>query len=324
MIAAQARSRDRAEPRALVLHIGHHKTATSYLQKFVFTRLQTLSYAYKRSTPLSAELIDTFSLSPQFWVEQGERFFQELSATLDDEPGAQSRGWLVSSEAMSSHRIFADPSRHEERRDPYLMAAQLAACGQKAKQHGFALRVILCFRRQDQYFPSRFASIGRRVGPVCQYNFEQQMNAILDSEKRYYRDGVWFDYYLSWQLISEALGENSLLMLPQELLAEQPERYFQALCAFLGEPELAAALKNDRSENRRSLSPDCWKLQRRGFAFLLERLLARLGVDPETVVPRNTLHLTPELKARIIDCYRSGNQALASALGIDLATFGYW
>lgn len=324
MVAAQLRRGDRAEPRTLVLHVGHHKTATSYLQRFVFPRLQTLAYAYKGSTRLSAELIHSFSLSPRFWDEQGDRFFEALSATLDADSAGERHGLLVSSEAMSSHRIFAEASRLQDRRDPYLMAAQLAACGQKAMRHGFSLRVILSFRRQDQYFPSRLASIGRRVGAVCQQNFEGQMHEILDRAKRYYLDGIWFDYYLSWQLITQALGEEALLMLPQELLAVQPFEYFQSLCQFLGEPGLASVLKNERSENRRSLAPDCWKLQREGVAFALERLLSRLGLDPEAVVPKNRLTLDPALKARIIECYRSSNQALAVALGIDLAALGYW
>lgn len=180
MNAVQARSRSRGAQRSLVLHIGHHKTATSYLQKFVFPRLQTLAYGYKRTTPISAELIDAFALSPKIWDEQGDPFFERLAEDLDSHPEGECCGFLVSSEALSSHRIFADPTRQHERRDPYLLAAHIAACSEKACQHGFDLKVILTFRRQDQYYPSRFASIGRRVGPVCQRNFEQQMSDILD------------------------------------------------------------------------------------------------------------------------------------------------
>lgn len=135
---------------------------------------------------------------------------------------------------------------------------------------------------------------------------------------------MWLDYHLSWQLITAVVGPDGLLMLPQELLAAQPSDFLESLCQFLGEPQLASLLKNERSENRRLLAPDCWKLQREGLPFVLERLIARLGLNPESVVPKNRLRLDPDLKSHIISCYQSSNQALAAALGIDLAALGYW
>lgn len=310
--------------KSLILHIGHHKTATSFLQKKIFPQAASLVYYYKKGTPLSAQLVGGFEFNPAFWGDQGDAIFRGLNEELDAAGNQGRHGILISSESMGAHRIFADPSLGLPRRDPHLLAIHLEALSEKAYTHGFNTKVVLSFRRQDQYFPSRFASMGRRVGEITQRTFETRLRQILDAEKLYFRDGIWMDYHLSWRLISQAIGKDALLMLPQEQLASDPQIFLQTLGNFIGEPTLAAPARKDQLENQRRVAHNSWRVQRQGLPFIAQKALERVGIDPDKTLGNNTIILTPELKAEILARYRDSNKALANALQLNLAYHGYW
>jgi hypothetical protein len=302
--------------RTLVLHIGHHKTGTTYLQKRVFPHMLGLHYFVKTSTPAPEAIIRAFACSPDIWRKQGRTLLDQL----EKEIRSSNTAWtaLISSEQMSAHKIFAPKA---SRRDPFLLAVHLKELRQSAEACGIAVKVILGVRRQDQYFASRFASIGKRVGAVSQANFDRQMSDILDPSRRYFTDGIWLDYKLSRDLICEALGEANCLLLPQELLAADQAAYLRSLRSFMGESILAESVpQSGTRENVRGDTVDTWML-RQGMARIVAcKCLNAVGIKSE---PKR-LRLAEELKDRILSVYRDSNRNLARDLNIDLGRYGFY
>ena len=66
--------------RPLILHIGHHRTGTTTLQKHVFPQLRSVAYFCKDATPVSAQVIDAFGHSPAIWRHRGEEIFRSASS----------------------------------------------------------------------------------------------------------------------------------------------------------------------------------------------------------------------------------------------------
>ena len=65
--------------RALILHIGYHRTGTTTLQELVFPHLTRVTYFYKDRTPVAAPIVRAFAQSPEIWRRQGEEFFSSTS-----------------------------------------------------------------------------------------------------------------------------------------------------------------------------------------------------------------------------------------------------
>ena len=108
-------------------------------------------------------------------------------------------------------------------------------------------------RRQDQYLASRYAN-GRRDVAKPQDDFERQSLDIIDPDRRYFVDGVWLDYKMTRDLITDAVGKKNVLVLPLEQLATEPSLYFLSLSTFLGKSlnpnSLTSAVRTDAASHR--------------------------------------------------------------------------
>ena len=222
---------------------------------------------------------------------------------------------------MSMHTIFA--SHKDPKADPYLLAAHLHECQLKGEARGIRVKVFMGIRRQDQYLASIFSGIGKRVGEISQANFERQIAEILDFDKRYFIDGVWLDYKSSRDILVEAIGGDNVLILPQELLANDPEAFMDRLGAFIGDPGITTP-SDAAKDNVRNLGPDAWRLRENLPQIFARKFLTILGLKTPRLTRTLTLQLTEEIKTSILNTYKQGNANLARDLEINLGQFGYY
>jgi hypothetical protein len=307
--------------RALILHIGHSKTGTTTLQKLVFPQLNRFAFFCKSDTPASAQVEQAFMRSPEIWRAYGDRILNEIRAEMSHKHTNPSV--LISSEGISAHKIFTMPkdAPNRRRRDPFLLSAHLSEFRSVAKRAGFdSLKIIMGIRRQDQYLASRYVTNGWLGGnPPYQDDFERQSLEIVDPEKRYFIDGIWLDYKTTLDLIVGIVGENNILVLPVELLGDDPERYFSTLSVFLGES--VNGFTSNR-KNVRGVAPDIWRIDATAIRKVARK--KRFGRVRALLTRDAEISLSPELKSRILAAYRESNQALASAIGVDLMQYGYF
>jgi hypothetical protein len=296
--------------RAVYLHIGHHRTGTTFLQKRVFSKIHHLTYYHKDETNEAAKLLGAFRASTLIWKTQGDALLRPFSKPK--------KPAVISSEELSCHRLFL-PQGTEQRRDPCQLAAHVRGLQAAAARYDLEVRLIIGIRRQDGYLCSRYANLSDRIESASQADFERQVRDVLNMSARYFIDGVWLDFEKTAQMLAEAVGGNNLLILSLEQLSDQPAAYLSALSGFLGIPipeDVDLTVVNARSETE-----DIWRLKRERYKFtgrLMNPFMAALGKKP------GTISLPEDLRAQVIQTYSQSNRRLAKHVSADLGRYGYF
>jgi hypothetical protein len=296
--------------RAVYLHIGHHRTGTTFLQKRVFSKIDQITYYHKDQTTQAAKLLAAFQMSTLIWKTQGDALLRPFSKSANPS--------VISSEDLSCHRLFLSP-KIAQRRDPCQLAAHVRGLQAAAARYDLEIRLIIGIRRQDGYLCSRYANLSDRIEGASQADFEQQVRDILNMSSRYFIDGVWLDFEATAQMLAEAVGGNNLLILSLEQLSDHPAAYLGALGGFLGIPipkDIDPAAVNARSE-----AENIWRLKHERYKFtgrLVNPLMAVLGKK------RGIIRLPEDLRAQIIQTYSQSNRRLTKYVSADLGRYGYF
>jgi hypothetical protein len=332
------------------MHLGMSKTATTYLQADVFPKLPFLTFLDQPRTEIlrggryQGLFARAFRRSPALWAEQGEALFAELFGASFDRRNA--RDVLISDQsagpAMWETGPYAGDRWERERNDPFTLRAHLEAMREHALRFGFAeVRVLLLFRRQDEWIASKYAQRSDRILPASQQHFEERVAYYLDPARGYYKDGIVLDYSMLHEQLTQAVGHDKVLMLPYELLLNAPNTFFERLLDFLDAEERfprdrLSDLMTTTERNVRSRSDRTWALRPRTMqdlpfsALLTHRFVKQLaqplvnqaahvfGTRREKVIT-----LTPELRKRIIERYEDSNRQLDKTNKYDLKKYGY-
>jgi len=313
----------------LIVHPGHNKTATTFLQTRVFPSLRYVHYFQSPKHPLRSMVTDTLRrCSPAAWRDEQriDRFGRQMRQL------GSARAALVSGESMIGvHLPFAASTAARKLfRDPYLLASHLGEMARQTEPLGLGrVRVILGIRRQDRLLASRYITDLPHLSKPSQQDFERQVDELLDPAQRRYSDAVWLDYALTYELLAKVLGESNLLILPIELLDEDPRAYLRKLRRFLDDPGLdewiEKAGKNTAERvNLRQVERDRWRRRHRPFG--------RLDLPPRRLVDyfrawrkaRLVLELHSPLSEQIMQAFASSNRRLAESIEMDLDRWGYY
>jgi len=306
----------------LSIHVGPSKTATTFLQREVFERIESAACFPVPELEVQDRTFrfgDLFSFSPGFWggvegdpfgeggqqpardvVVSDERIFGGLAAPRPWIPGAvQSRG------------LPPSPRRHTHgRHDLCSVSSHLRALRAAAGGWGYErVQVLLTPRRQDTKLASSYAQLSNRVRGAGQQNFEAWVRHLLHDVVGYNKGGgLKLNYALWWRRLGEAVGPENVFFLPFELLRADSAAFLRQWLDFLGVPEggaIADALSGPGSagQNVRSWSADTWSLRtpiKKGHHLLRWPDFSR----------GSEVRITDELKEEILTVYEEGNRSL--------------
>lgn len=328
--------------KALYLHIGLPKTGTTYLQREIFPRIEPIDYLnvpksdiiHGNRGPMYGIVARSFKRSAVLWSEFGDELFSDLIGTAKDmyTPG---RNLLISDEGIGTGA-----------RRPHLLRSHLVEFSKKASEWGFtSLRVVCTFRRQDQWLGSHYAQVSDRIHKASQRTFEAYIARLLDKSSGYYDHGIRLDYKTLRDQLVSAVGEKNALMLPYELLTNEPVEYVRQLLDFLGaegknslpgESLRARSDSDGAKHNVRSRATNVWDIRSRTLsgtrtlALRPRRMAEALGL-PARVPLRfpelgrgKTIRLTEDLTDKVIGTYARSNRRLAADLDMDLEQYGYY
>src|SRR5215204_551922 len=195
-----------------LLHIGYHKTGTTWLQRHVFGDYGTGFSQLGGAQRLIA--VDPFDFRPKRIRKQMERKMGQ----------AQAQGLVP---VLSSERLSGEP--HFGGYDSELIADRLATVFPNAK-------VLVIVREQTSMFLSIYKEYIRRGGAAS-------LRQYLATP----RDGYWlpqfrFEFLEYHRLITryqDLFGAESVMVLPYELLRRQPTTFLGQIGEFVSVPPVA-------------------------------------------------------------------------------------
>lgn len=188
-----------------VVHIGYHRTGTTWLQSVVFPRMQGVELP---SEPVWSDLANNLGRSEQFLEHTLHAFLEEVAARGD-------KPLIFSREAISA-----------DHNDPW------GSAGRNAERLHRALpdaRILIVTRRQDTMLRS-FHWLYVRLGG------HRAFRAMLDLDE--IEGWRWDHRHLEYdRLVAhyvELFGRENVKVLPTELLRRNPELYLAEISDFCG------------------------------------------------------------------------------------------
>jgi Sulfotransferase family len=296
-----------------LLHIGYHKTGTTWLQRHVFGDSETGFSQMGGAQRLIA--VNPFDFRPK-------RIRKQMGRKIDQ---AQAQGLVP---VLSSERLSGEP--HFGGYDSELIADRLAAVFPDA-------RILVVVREQTSMFLSIYKEYIRRGGAA---SLRQYLAAP--------RDGYWmpqfrFEFLEYHRLIAryqKLFGAESVMVLPYELLLAQPGTFLGQIGEFVGLPVVEPQVR------RLNVSFSAFALALKRHAnryFVLDG-----PVNPAPPFDFPTSNATLERICRVLDSklplavregherrwrrqaaqvvgtrYAQSNALCTELTGLDLKTFGY-
>jgi hypothetical protein len=317
----------RGEFGALLVHIGYPKTASSWLQRHVFSNART------GFGPLFGSDVVMRREAQAHVVRPGPFVFDVVLCAKRFHPAVRDVDEAGRVPVLSYERLTGTP--HSGGYDSRDVADRLRAVFPGA-------RILMVIREQRKMIASAYRQYVRNgaVGSV-----EAYLDPPSDGRLPGFRF-EFFEYHRLFEYYAGHFGSENVLVIPYELFAVDPREFVRRCLVFARLPagDSLDGLPYHASENpglsgfalflKRTLSRVCARpdtlnphvmipLSRRQ-ELALERLLFRL----DRVVPRRLgraleHRLADRIASRVGDRYQTSNQMLAASASVDLRRFGY-
>lgn len=297
-----------------LIHIGYHKTGTSFLQKRIFESYPSVFHRV-RQTAIRDHLITP---SPFLFSEASAIQFCQEEMNYSDALYA-----VFSNEFLSSNPHGADS--HSK-----YVADRLKACMPDSQ-------ILIVIREQASMVYSSYAQYLRARGS---YGIRDYIYSPIDG--RFRLDHLQYHHLIGYYF--DLFGKRNVLVLPYELLKASPVEFLEKLFAFLDIDELLNSINFDAREKvNQALSP-CQLLLKRymnpfierrfenaGSAFYnpfvrvvfggMNRILAAFPMRAlnENLSRRTQWVIDESIKYR----FEESNRATGLLIGVDLSKYGY-
>ncbi len=196
--------------KTLVWHVGLHKTGSTFLQKEVFPKLQSISNLTHHGPYATVKLLKkklNSSDVKQINSDIKKRAIKNIS--------------LISCEGLVG---AAYPFRPVKDRSEILKDMIKVS-------KGFKVRIMLVLRRQDKMMESIYRDYVRGGATDTFSTYMLRLSKRWTSEKGYKK---WFSYSLYVDELVKTVGKKNVLVLTQEELKKEPKVFLKKVCAFLG------------------------------------------------------------------------------------------
>ena len=245
----------------LILHIGLPKTGSTFLQKEVFPRIESLSFFYDR-------------LPLQRYFPNAGKNFRDLIRDLihSKKPLERMLGrWIVI--AIARRRKFLLTNENISikphsiwRRKGHSPDSFFRWLNDLKRSTNRPVKLIFGIRRWDDWFASRYAQSAPNLRKFGQADFERRLAKILGQNIAQSTMYGWLDYRQITTRLHEILGEENVLVYRLEDLAEDPLVVVRGVFDLV-EEDLPSSLAGERFwrglelRNVRQRDPGKWKMR---------------------------------------------------------------
>jgi sulfotransferase family protein len=299
-----------------LIHIGYHKTGTTWLQKRVFVK-EGAGFSFVAGP---RRLLEQFYPSNPFGFDAGTAR-ESLESEIDE---AEAQGLVP---VLSHERLSGSP--YAGGYDSRTTADRLAAAFPEA-------RILVSTREQKGMILSIYKQYVRWGGAATLEQFLSPPSGVHRAPV--FRHG-FYEYHHLIGYYSRLFGEENVLAIPYELLENRPGEYLGSICNFLGLPAI------EPPSSRANVSPSSLSLSVKRQA---NRLFIRDALNPAPPFERQNANRNLLLKIRKLDDivspgllkkyegrwrkkierwtgdrYSESNRITAELMGFDLQALGY-
>ena len=306
----------------MVVHVGLHKTATTFLQQSFFPALQGATFVHAthvlppQPTPIHRFVVELLFRNPATLDVDAHR--EAIGAFVEAQPGVT----IVSSEAL-----FGWPFENHVnfRPNAELLAEVLPGA-----------KIWLVLRRQDSWLESAYSQVlkqGLSTSPEAFTNYRDGSFGdfnwnIYNGPNLDVRDLDWRPYVRHYQRRFSA----GVLVQPYEAFSDDPTAFLARFCDFAGVPTF---VPEKQGRVNVAYSPVSAMTARviNAIPLTLKRRLKALvppsahpaAVLNRTIDPllRRRAIMPAALKGAALSLHRTANADLAAMLELDLARYGY-
>ncbi len=312
-----------------LIHIGYHKTATTWFQRRLFTRdnavFEPLSRKDKGYSSVALYFThdeEHYLLSP--FVNNDELVQKEVQDLVEMHPALCTQIPVISHERLSGN--------------PHSSGFDACAIASRLKQSFPDARILISIREQKDFLLSnyfQYLSVGgtRNLARYLSYEYDGKLPGFSPS------------HILYVPLIKEyhrLFGKENVLIMPYELFRKTPKNYIKNLSDFVGkhievpDDEFRVTVNKNRYQYLRYylriLNIFKYKSSLNGYSPLSNRFTSKLAFLLQKLImivfPRRlNRQLTRKLKVEIEnwtgDRYVATNKELSDLIGFDLSQYGY-
>ena len=310
------------EGSTLYLHIGLHKTGSSFLQSEVFPSAKNLYFLNKPNWNLISGYTDPTSLArfmasnTGVWDAMGDAFFTRANKDTGRDPDEE--GDLLISDEQGPFGW--------RRNDPHRMAVHLGKIQSVMRDHFDELKILIVIRRQDTWLASAYSEVSGKFKNASQSHFANWVEEHTNYRKKYFWGrGVRLNYS---NLISEVLKyvpSSNLKVIPYEALKESPSLFVGEVEEFIGKPVVGWESKY---YDKKSTSKKRWQIspyRKRSIWLRPGRLFYNLGLNPRINIPdpfrESEIKLTEEISCSVLSRYKESNLDMDKY--VELKKYGY-
>lgn len=318
-------SHDRFSPDAPLIHIGYHKTGTTWLQQHLFVNAQSgFATPFNKSTEIADYIVTPNALD--FHADLARKYMQPIIS------GVVARGLLP---VITSERLSGSP--HAGGFDSKDLADRLHALF----PHG---RVLIVIREQKSMILSTYKQYvkGGGIGSLRSYLHPPQPGG---GKKRTLFSYEYFKYHRLIGYYQQQFGREKVLVLPYEMFCRKPQNFVDAITDFAGaerieslpysesrnagtSPFTTAALRKLNFIGRRTQLNPVPLIESHSAGKSVSDFILRCVALADKAVPATAQQkIHGKMKTRVAQLtgarYQESNRLTAEITGLDLKSFGY-
>lgn len=294
--------------RRIVIHIGYHRTGTTWLQDIVFSKKE-LGFA----TPFSRKEINEEIIKKNALVFDPAVLREKFSSVIEKQDSQQTI--IISHERLSGI--------------PHAGGYDCKELADKLYQVFPTAKILIVIREQASMIRSSYCDYVKQGGACSLKDY------IFPPHRSYRLPRFELSYFLYDQLISyyqKLFGKEKILVLPYELLVSNSNKYLRAIfqfCTLPTQPVNFPPINTSRSTLaiaiQRRLNPFIIRDSLNSYSPLALPgfiKITRFGFNLVSKIYPHDWH-TPVIKKIIGNYYRLSNQQTAKITGLNLQQFGY-
>jgi len=296
----------------LYIHIGAPRTGTSFLRKQIFPYFKD-TFFYNKQGILSKEETEIV------------RFFSNLAHYGDGDELSSSLNIIKAPSFLDKKKVII--SEEHLIWSVYHMMGNIGSRALLLRKYYPNAKIILTIRRQPEYFISIFKYLQSYDNRHIKYQMrsifkmlnlykeltklivtrfsklpigiKQETQLSLFNIDEYYfmrkmrhfisADFSWFRIY---ELYADLFGKNNILVLPQEMLLNEPQDYIEILSSFIG-TEMISNIKLGERENK---SPDFTVFKNEAEAEIFKNFILNINFE-------SNFELNKELNNGILESF---------------------